>query len=251
MAEDSSITREQLITLRRVTTGVSDDLEKELAGYLETLAQVVRPKRLLGNLISGESSEVPLDSEKCFNELQDLYKKVVEPRPLRLRPTLNKPLANINVRLEIYPWEEVWEPPDGGRKLAVVSPFAWTVTYPGACSLRELRRMLAGDEARDDAKIQQFALNACILHMLIERTPGFTKIMSGLRYVVETRHARDLGDVAIPVIRSVLQSVRPAPQLMMDAAAMVGGDSFEEVIEPGALDSLEDPLRTRLKKYSG
>jgi hypothetical protein len=251
MAEDSAITLDRLRDLRRVTRGVSDDLYKELSGYLDTLASIVRPKRLLGDLISGESTETYPDSEKAFSELQDLYKKVVERPPLRLRPTLSKPVPAIKVRLEIYPWEEIWEPAGGGRGLAVVSPFAWTLTYPGACSLRDLRRMLTGEEAKDEAKIQQFALNGCILHLLIERTPGFSQILGGLRYVVETRRAADLGDVPIPVVRSVIGSVRPAAQVMVDAAAYAGQDLFEEVIEPSALDSLVDPLRARLQKNMG
>ena len=250
MAEDAGITLDQLRELRRVTRGVSDDLDKELRGYLETLAPIVRPKRLLGDLISGESNEDYPDSEKAFTELEDLYRKVSE-RPFRLRPSLPKPIPAIRVRLEIYPWEEIWEPREGGRGLAVVAPFAWTLTYPGACSLRDLRRMLAGEEARDDVKIQQFVLNGCILHLLLERTPGFVGILGGLRYVVETRRARDLGAVPIPIVRSVIGSARPAAQVMVDAAAYAGQDLFEEVIEPRALDSLEDPLRARLQKHMG
>jgi hypothetical protein len=250
MAEDAGITRDQLRNLRRATRGVSVDLDKELKGFLETLAPVVRPKRLLGDLISGESTETYPDSQKDFSELQDLYKRVCE-RPFRLRPSLPKPIPAIRVRLETYPWEEVWEPPSGGQPLAIVSPFAWTLTYPGACSLHELRRMLAGEEAKDETKIQQFVLNGCILHMLIERTPGFGNILGGLRYDVETRRARDLGEVPIPVVCSVIRSVRPAADVMMDAAADAGVDQFEEVIDPRALDTLEDPLRSRLQKHMG
>ena len=126
-----------------------------------------------------------------------------------------------------------------------------TLTYPGACSLHELRRMLSGEEAKDETKIQQFVLNGCILHMLIERTPGFGNILGGLRYDVETRRARDLGEVPIPVVCSVIRSVRPAAEVMIDAAADAGVDQFEEVIDPKALDTLEDPLRTRLQKHMG
>lgn len=250
MAEDPGITLDRLPDLRRVTRGVSDELDKELKGYLETLAPIVRPKRLLGDLVSGESTESYPDSEKAWKDLQDLYRKVSE-RPFRLRPTLNKPLPAIRVRLEAYPWEEIWEPAGGGRGLAIVSPFAWTLTYPGACSLRDLRRMLSGEEARDDTKIQQFVLNSCILHLLIERTPGFAGILAGLRYAFETRRARDLGEVPIPVVRSVVGSVRPAAQVMVNAAAFAGQDLFEEVIDPSAHDSLEDPLRSRLQKHMG
>jgi hypothetical protein len=250
MAEDASITLDRLRDLRRVTQAMSEDLEKELRGYLETLAPIVRPKRLLGDLIAGESTETYPDSEKAFQELQELFRRVSE-RPFRLRPTLPKPIPSIRVRLEIYPWEEVWEPAGGGRGLAIVSPFAWTLTFPGACSLRDLRRMLAGDEARDENKIHQLVLNACILHLLIERTPGLASILAGLRYSVETRRAADLGELPIPVVRSEVGSVRPPAQVMVDAAAFAGQDLFEEVIDPNALETLQDPLRMRLAKHLG
>jgi hypothetical protein len=250
MAEDSEITLERLRELRRVTRSVSDELEKELRGFLETLAPIVRPKRLLGDLVVGESTESYPDAEKAFAELQEHFRSVSE-RPFRVRPFLPKPVPAIRVRLEIYPWEELWQPPEGGRRLAVISPFAWTLTYPGACSLRDLRRMLAGEEARDENKIQQFVLNGCILQMLIERTPGLASILAGLRYALEVRRAPDLGAVPIPIVRSVLGSVRPAPRVMVDAAAYAGQDLFEEVIDPRALEGLVDPLRAKLEKHLG
>lgn len=247
MREDSSITLERLLKLRRATRAVSDQLERELRGYLETLAPLLRPKRLLGDFIAGESTESYPEAEKTFGELQELYRSVAE-RPFRLRPSLQRPVPAIRVRLEIQPWEEPWQPDDGGRGLRVVSPLAWTLSYPGACSVGSLRRMLAGEEPRNEGEIQQFVLNGCILHLLLERSPGVLRLVRGLRYELETRRAPDLGDLPVPVIQSVVPSARPPAPVMREAADLAGLEQFEAVIDPEASRSLEDPLRALLEK---
>jgi hypothetical protein len=250
MPEDPSITRERLLDLRRATRTLSDSLENELKGYLQSLAPLGRPKRLLGDLIAGESTESYPEAEKAFQELQELYREVCQ-RPFRLHAVLSKPIPAIRVRLEIHPWEEAWSSPDGTRRLIVESPFAWILGYPGACSLRSLRGMLAGEDARNEEEIQQFVLNCCILHLLLERTPGFAKLLTGLRFNLETRHAPDLGSLPIPVIASVIPSVRPAADVMLEAAAMAGLGRFEEVVDPNAASTLVDPLRARLERALG
>lgn len=250
MGEERDISLERLLKLRRATRALADDLEQELRGYLETLAPLVRPKRLLGDLIAGASTESYPDAEKAFAQLQELFGKVAE-RPFRLRPHLDRPVPAIRVRLEIHPWEELWDAPQGGRRLRVVSPLTWTLSYPGGCSLGSLRRMLAGEEPRNDEEIRQFVLNGCILHLLLERSPGFGRLLRGLRFELDVQRPADLGEVPVPVLRSVLPSVRPPPQVMLDAAEMAGLSQFEEVIDPDAAQHLEDPLRSRLEARLG
>lgn len=246
MGEERDISLERLLKLRRATRALAGDLEKELRGYLETLAPLVRPKRLLGDLIAGASTESYPEAEKAFAQLQELFGKVAE-RPFRLRPHLDRPVPAIRVRLEIHPWEEPWSAPEGGSKLRVVSPLTWTLSYPGGCSLGSLRRMLAGEEPRNDEEIRQLVLNGCILDLLLQRSPGFGRLLEGLRYQLEVRRPADLGEVPIPVVRSVLPSVRPPPRVMLEAAEMAGLSQFEEVIDPDAGGRLEDPLRARLQ----
>ena len=65
MAEDPSITLERLLKLRRATRALSDFLEGELRSHLDTIAPLLRPKRLLGNLIAGESTESYHDSDRA------------------------------------------------------------------------------------------------------------------------------------------------------------------------------------------
>src|SRR5208283_5257011 len=151
------ITLERLLKLRRATRALADFLESELRAYLDTVAPLLRPKRLLGNLIQGESTESYYDSDRAFAELQQLWAKVSE-RPFRLRAHLTSPIPAIRVKLELSRWEKLW----------VSSPLSWVVSYPGACRLDSLNKMLVGEEQRNEAEMHQFVLNACILNLLLE-----------------------------------------------------------------------------------
>jgi len=247
MAEDPSITLDRLLKLRRATRALADFLENELRGHLDTLAPLLRPKRLLGNLIQGESTESYHDSDRAFQELQQLWAKVSE-RPFRLRGHLTSPIPAIRVKLELSRWEELWNAPSGGKKLWVSSPLSWVLSYPGACRFDSLNKMLAGEEQRNEAEMHQFVLNACILQLLLERAPGIPKLLAGLRYTVDVRRAAPLGELPLVVLRSAIPSVRPSPQVMIDAAELAGLGTFEEVLDVGAARRLQDPLRTRVEE---
>jgi hypothetical protein len=152
------------------------------------------------------------------------------------------------VKLELSRWETAWTAPGGGKKLWVSSPLTWVLSYPGACRAESVNRMLTGEEPRNEGEIHQFVVNAGILHLLLARSPGIGKLFSGLRYVIESRRVPELGDLPLPIVRSVIPSVRPSAQVMIDASEMAGLGTFEEVVDPNAAASLEDPLRTRLER---
>lgn len=245
MTENAQITLEELPKLRRITKGLADALEPELRSHLEFLAPLLRPKRLLGDLVAGQSTENYPGTEDAYAELAKIYDKVY--RPLRLHPKLPKPIPSIRVRLEISPWEELAAPADT-KQLAVVSPLTWVLSYPGACSVGRLRDMLAGRRDRDEDEIRQFVVNCGILSLLLDRTPGFARLMKAMRFVVETRRLPECADLAVPIIRSEIPSVRPPGEVMVSAAELAGTSRFEEVIDPGSLAGLQDPLLATVEK---
>ena len=246
MAEDPGITLERLAQLRKPTSQIATALERELRTHLDALASLLRPKSLLGDFISGASAESRPGAEKAFKALSELYDRVA-PRPFRLSPGLSKPIPAIRVQLDLHPLEEEVVSSGGGQQITVVSPFAWVLSYPGACSLGSLRKMLKGQKTRDEVEIQQFALNSCILHLLLERSPKLVALLTALRFGLETTSLSGLGELPVPVIRSVVPSTRPPAQVMLDAANLAGLSSFSEVIDVTATRGLEDPLKARLE----
>ncbi len=245
MSEDASITLERLLELRRVTSALASELESELRGHLETLAPLLRPKLLLGDFIAGQSVESRPDAEAAFQTLSATWARVA-PKPFRLLARLDSPIPAIRVRLELHPLEDVVEVVPG-KRLAIVAPFAWAVTYPGASSPRSLRRMLAGEEARNEDEIRQFVLHGCILQALVERSPGLVALLGALRFRLETRRLDGFGELPVAVISSEIPSTRPSLKVMLDAADLAGQSSFREVIDVPKARALADPLRARIE----
>jgi hypothetical protein len=243
--EHGPLDLQRLLELRRATSAVARGLEAELRGHLDTLAPLLRPKLLLGDFIAGASAESRPDAESAFRDLTSLYTRVA-PKPFRLPARLDKPVPAIRVRLELHPVEDVVVAGSAGRRLVVVSPFAWVIGYPGACGVGALRRMLAGEDARNDEEIRTFVLGSCILHLLVERSPTLGRLFEALRFELGTRTLPDLGELPVPVVRSVVPSMRPDPALMLDAADLAGQSTFSEVIDVERALALEDPLRARL-----
>jgi hypothetical protein len=249
VSEDPDITLERLLELRRVTSALASELEADLRGHLETLAPLLRPKLLLGDLIAGQSAESRPDAQAAFQALAATWSRVA-PKPFRLLQRLDSPIPAIRVRLELHPLEDVIEVAPG-KRLAIVSPFAWVMTYPGACSPRSLRRMLAGEEARNEDEIRQFVLHGCILQALIERSPGLVALFAALRLRLETRRLDGFGELPVAVVASELPSTRPSARVMLDAADLAGQSRFSEVIDLARVPALVDPLRARIDAARG
>src|SRR3974390_1651325 len=69
-----SLSFEQLAVARKSTQAVSDFLEKQLLGYLDTLRSLLLPERVLGKL-AGSKFEVP-SADKTLTELQENYRRL-------------------------------------------------------------------------------------------------------------------------------------------------------------------------------
>lgn len=77
-----SLKIEQLLQLHALTKDVSKFCQKQLRGYLDTLALLFRPRRTLGNAIEGSEPEAAGSSERNVAELRELYRRIAL-RPIR------------------------------------------------------------------------------------------------------------------------------------------------------------------------
>lgn len=244
MAESAQITLQELAGLRRVTRGLAEFLEPQLRDTVEFLSPLLRPKRVLGKFVSGGTLESAPKETEAFTRIEKSYAEVY--RPLGLHPKVPNPLPSIRSRIEIHPWEETWTPPGGNAAIQVISPLCWILSYQGTCRVGRLREMLGGSRERDLDAIRGFALNAAVLGLLIEQTPGFAKLMRALRFRVEARPLTECPALLIPVVRSEIESVRPPGQVMIDATELAGMSTFSEVVDPSKVERLSDPLAQKL-----
>src|SRR5580704_16845475 len=163
-AAAESLNVEQLIQLHTLTKEVARICQKQLRGYLDTMALLFRPRRILGDAVEGAERESVSGVERNVAELRDLYRKVAL-RPFDLRPELSMPLESISTQMQLHEWEYLHETKTerGWRIIKVTSPLTWVIAYSSPYSLSMVRQVIAGQEERDPDSVRAFVLRACLM----------------------------------------------------------------------------------------
>jgi hypothetical protein len=238
---------EQLLQLHTLTKEVAKLCQKQLRDYLDTIALLFRPRRILGNAIEGSERESVGGSERTLTDLRELYRKVAV-RPFDLRPELNIPLESVSTQMQLYEWEYLHQTKTDRdwRSIKVTSPLTWVLSYSSTYSLAMLRQVLAGQEERDSDAVRAFVLRACLLHVHFTKFPAIADLLAGLRYRVEVRHSPEMGELPLVTISAPFSTVRPSDSLVTIASGLAGGASFAEVLDLGTVQNLQDPLRQQV-----
>jgi hypothetical protein len=241
-AEDLKI--EQLLHLHTLTKDVSKFCQKQLRGYLDAMALLFRPRRILGEAIEGAERESVGGSDRTLTELRDLYRKLAL-RPFDLRPELTLPLESVSTAMQLHEWEYLHETKTdrGWRTIKVTAPLTWVISYSSPYSLSMLRQVLAGQEERDPESVRAFVLRACLMHLHFTKFPAIADLLAGLRYRVEVRRSPELGDLPLVTVSAPFATVRPPDNLVTMASGLAGGASFAEILDLGSLRNVQDPLR--------
>ncbi len=235
---------EQLLHLHTLTKELSKFCQKQLRGYLDTMALLFRPRRVLGDAMEGAEQESVGGSERAVAELRDLYRRVAI-RPFDLRPELSLPLESVSTQMQLWEWEYLHDTKTerGWRAIKVTSPLTWVLTYSSTYSLSMLRQVLAGQEERNSEAVRAFVLRACLVHLQFLKFPAIADLLAGLRYQVEVRRAPEMGDLPLVTVSAPFATMRPTDNLVAMAASLAGGDSFAEVVDLESARRLLDPLR--------
>jgi hypothetical protein len=235
---------EQLLHLHNLTKDVSTLCEKQLRTYLEALAPLFRPRRVLGEHIEGTGRESVVGADQNLAELRDTYQRV-SGRPFDLRRELATPLESVSTQIQLYEWEYVQEVRSerDRRNITVKSPLTWVLCYPSTYSLSMLKQVLAGRQDRNPESVRAFVLRACIMNLLFSKQPALSSLFEGLRYHVEVRKSPQLGELPLVTVSAPLRTMRPPDDLVLVAAGVAGGNVFEEVLDLDGARNMPDPLR--------
>jgi hypothetical protein len=241
---DQALNMEQLLHLHTLTKEVSKFCQKQLRGYLDTIALLFRPRRILGEAIEGAEKESVGGSDRTLVELRELYRKIAL-RPFDLRPELSLPLESISTQMQFYEWEYLHDTKTdrGWQTIKVTSPLTWVLAYSSPYSLSMLRQVLAGEEKRDPEAVRSFVLRACILQLQFIKFPAIAELLGGLRYRVDVRHSPEMGDLPLITISAPFATQRPPDNLVTIASGLAGGASFAEVLDLESVKNLQDPFR--------
>src|ERR1051326_5186938 len=135
-----SLNIEQLLHLHTLTKEVSRYCQKQLRAYLDTMALLFRPRRILGDAVEGGERGFVGGSDRSLAELRALYRRVAL-RPFDLRPELNVPLESIATQMQLYEWEYLHstKTDHGWQTIKVTSPLTWVIAYSSRYSLSAIR----------------------------------------------------------------------------------------------------------------
>jgi len=246
-APAESLNIERLLHLHTLTKEVAKLCQKQLRGYLDTMALLFRPRRILGDAMEGAERESVGSSERTVAELKELYRRLAL-RPFDLRPELTFPLESVSTQMQLYEWEYLHQSKTdrGWRSIKVTSPLTWVVTYSSNYSLPILRQVLAGQEERDSEAVRAFVLRACLMHLHFQRFPSLADLFAGLRYRVEVRQSPETGDLPLVTVSAPFATIRPPDSLVTVASGLAGGASFSEVLDLATVQNLQDPLREQI-----
>src|SRR5262245_51294366 len=243
MAE--GLTTQKLLELRKVTRAIADSLRGEVLEILGTLAPLLRPKSLLGSYIQGGPKESVRGADRALKDLQNIYDSVASTRPFNL-PELRTPLPVDSSALEITPFEYTHSAKSKrqSREITITSPLRWVLGFSGF-SLEKLREGLENGDPTE-FRAQEFVLNFLIVHVGVSLQKGVSQLFEALRFPVSVHAAPEFGKLPITVISSVVPTIRPSDDTILESAEISGMPAFEEVVDLDAILQLKDPLRDRL-----
>src|SRR5215472_10816769 len=146
----ATLTNEDLQDRHDLTRQVAAVCRQELRTFLDALAPLFRPRRLLGDFVEGSGRESVLDARENFARLQEAFVGVCG-RPFELRRDLTSPLEAPPTQMQIYEWEYMYEARTDRerRSIAVTAPLTWILMYPSVYSISMMRQVAAGRQERN------------------------------------------------------------------------------------------------------
>ncbi len=238
-----TLTFPELVVARRGTDIIARYLQDQLVGYLETLRPLLDPDRLLGRF-SGGKVAAPA-AEKVVAQIREAYSPFTA-RPVNLPRDFDPSwLAEIDNTLELHRWEYSHEVRTGSeaKVITISHPTRWVLSYKSGCSLSQYARTIVTKEDRRSDSFRKFVINALVAASAVQRCPGFQQLLFDLRYRVEIQEIAGLAQLPLVTISSVLESFRPADDLILAATSFSGVSAFNELIDMSIVETLEDPLK--------
>jgi hypothetical protein len=251
MAQDlrETLGLEQVVELREKTEKISRSLLGQLKGHLDTLRPLLAPARVFGKHVRSPLREDIPDAETALKKLSEKYNGICA-KPFSLPPNLaNDAVADLDGRLELYPWEYTHEAKDHDqtKTITVTSPVRHVLTYKSSYSLAQIRSAVSGKGDRRQDDIREFLVAALALQSALDKFPGLVRLLEELRYRVQVEKNPALGELPLVVISSSVPSFRPSDQVVLATTRLSGVPAFIELIDLEAIHGMQDPLKSRLE----
>ena len=244
MSQVKEIDLGQVAPLRDVSQKISEFLHDTLTSYLAPVNPLLAPNRVLGEHLEGFSRERVPSADKNFVTLEQRYVKLCRDH-FRLPSKIRSPVPAIKTGLEVYPWEYLYEV--GDRTIIISSPVRWVLAYDYTYTLSNLlRAKMAGEKPQPD-ETKQLIINTVTMWMMMQRSKGIQRILGDLRFPVSVETSPVTGDMPFVVISASVEAFRPQDELINTVIQLSGRPAFEELVDREAVESMPDPLLSRIK----
>ncbi len=241
---------EDFLRFRQATEKIAHTLSKRLKGHLEILKPLFIPRILLGNFVKSANMEEVPGAEKAFAELQEVYAKICE-KPFSLPRKLEPPLSPISHQLEMTPFQYTLSPEvSQGKPIDITSPVQWILSYRGECSLNRLKAMALGLETHQPEEMRQTLVNHLTMVIFLRHSSGLSQLFQDLRYQVEVKELTDMENLSVVVLKAPVQTFLPPDDFILQVTQLSGIAAFQELIDPEAIEKMDDPLREMLRKLT-
>jgi hypothetical protein len=91
-------------------------------------------------------------------------------------------------------------------------------------------------------------VNALVMQLFLARYPGISQLLSDLRFQIQVDKCPGLGTLPFVTLDACLPSFRPADNLILMATRFSGVSNFVELIDVDVVNTLQDPLRSRIEE---
>jgi hypothetical protein len=242
-----ALNSERLLHLHNLTKEVAKLCAGQLRAYLDALAPLFRPRRLLGDHIEGSGRDSVVGADQNLAELKEMYARVAG-RPFDLRRELPAPLESIPAQIQIYEWEYAYATERDHRAITVVAPLTWVLAYPSTYSLSMMRQVLAGKQERDQESVRSFVARACLMSMLFAKSPTLGALFEGLRFPIEVRKIPQFGELPLVTISAPVATMRPSDEVLLMATGLSGRTVFQEVLDRDQAGRIPDRLQQQVSQ---
>lgn len=245
MTPIKEIQLEQMTQLRERSKAVSVILNKELQAYLKTITPLFSPRKVLGEYMQSATRDKVVGAEKNYSIILENYKSVLRD-VFGYNAKLSSPVPAIQNELVAEPW--VYSDDLDGTVLSFSSPVRWVLSYDCSYDLPRLIAEKLKDEQPHYDSITPFVLNALVIWLLLENSPGLVRLLEGLGYEVSIeRQPKIAGTLPFVVLTSRVAAFRPQNDLVRMVAQFSGSSGFEEIIDVDQIDAIENPLQIKLQ----
>lgn len=243
---DERYSLQRLRTLRKLTHAVASALKSELQEHLGTVSLLLRPRTVLGDFIDSSVKGDVKGSDVAFRDLRSKYEGVAGARPYGLPKELNSPIEIVSSGPELTPLEYPYVAKAGGesKTITVAQPMKWILSYAGLAPTR-LRDLLSA-KIPDASQVKEILIHTLVLDTVIARQPGLVAVFEALRFPFEAEKLPGLGQLPVTCITSLVSTVRPPDEVIIESTEISGLDAFEEVVNVEAIEEMKDPFRERL-----